>query len=233
VLFHAISSRGTNTGQDFLLIARNASDGSKLWTRRYDGPGHGEDHVSNVAVSPDGSRVYETGFSTGRDGTYDWATLAYNAATGRRLWLRRLSGTKRGVDLPSELVVDPQGGRVFVAGSTVNAGTHGDATTVAYDADIGKRLWTQRFDGSAHRGDGALDIVASRDGSRVFVAGGGIRTRSGPDAKTIAYDAATGGLRGVGSTTDRPQRAGALAATTLERSASRPTGKRCTSPGRP
>jgi hypothetical protein len=194
VLFHAVTSRGTGLGQDFLLIARDAEDGSKLWSRRYDGPAHAEDHLSDVAVSPDGSRVYVTGWSTGPDGTYDWATLAYDAETGHRSWLRVMRGSTRGHDLPSALIVSPHGARVFVAGSTINAGTKADATTVAYDADSGSRLWTQRIDGSAHHGDAAYDLVASLNGAHVYVAGRSARQGSGSDAMTMAFDAVTGAV---------------------------------------
>ena len=51
---------------DYALIAYDAATGSRLWTRRYDGPGHSTDYLYGVALSPDGSRVFVTGHSSRR-----------------------------------------------------------------------------------------------------------------------------------------------------------------------
>jgi DNA-binding beta-propeller fold protein YncE len=41
------------------------------------------DYAAAVAVSPDGNTVYVTGRSPGTDSGFDYATVAYDAATGR------------------------------------------------------------------------------------------------------------------------------------------------------
>lgn len=43
---------------------------------RYDGPGQWEDHVRDLAVGPDGSRLFVTGRSSGQS-FFDNATVAY------------------------------------------------------------------------------------------------------------------------------------------------------------
>jgi hypothetical protein len=50
------------------------------------------DQTTAVAPSPDGATVFVTGFSTGSGGFFDFATLAYDAATGHRRWLARYNG---------------------------------------------------------------------------------------------------------------------------------------------
>ena len=65
-----------------------AVPGAKLWARRFSGPGKGSDVANSVAVSPGGGRVFVTGLSTGTSES-DYLTVAYNAATGARLWTAR------------------------------------------------------------------------------------------------------------------------------------------------
>ena len=48
-----------------------------------------------MAVSPGGSRVFVTGASGG-----DSETVAYSAATGRRLWVSRYNGPGTGLPPP-------------------------------------------------------------------------------------------------------------------------------------
>ncbi len=62
--------------------------GAKLWARRFSGPGKGSDVANSVAVSPGGGTVFVTGGSTGA-ASESYLTLAYNAATGARLWTAR------------------------------------------------------------------------------------------------------------------------------------------------
>ena len=57
-------SLGSGTGYDFATIAYKAITGAQLWLRRYNSPGNGDDLAESLAVSPDGSTVYVTGWST-------------------------------------------------------------------------------------------------------------------------------------------------------------------------
>jgi hypothetical protein len=73
-------------------VAATTPAGSRLWLRRYDGPGVGDDfqldRAYSVAASPDGTKVFVTGESGGSTGS-DYATLAYDASSGARLWTKR------------------------------------------------------------------------------------------------------------------------------------------------
>lgn len=55
--------------------------GTQLWAARYTPPGPDDPgHAAHaIAVSPDGSRVFVTGASTGYGGVVSYATLAYQA----------------------------------------------------------------------------------------------------------------------------------------------------------
>jgi len=60
----------------------HASSGARVWAALYDGPAHGRDTGSWVAVTPDGSAVIVTGTSLGVGTADDFATVAYATAWG-------------------------------------------------------------------------------------------------------------------------------------------------------
>jgi DNA-binding beta-propeller fold protein YncE len=127
-------SSGRRTGADFATVAYRAATGAPLWTRRYNGPGNGFDRAFALAVSPDGRTVYVTGNSAGKGTGRDVTTIAYRAATGARLWLKRYAGPGRGFDGARSVAVSPGGGRVFVTGTSAGPGPSGsqDFATIAY-----------------------------------------------------------------------------------------------------
>jgi hypothetical protein len=68
----------------------SAAPGAQLWAARYNGPGNYYDQATALGVSRDGSEVFVTGVVTEGDAsTYDYATVAYDAATGDELWAKR------------------------------------------------------------------------------------------------------------------------------------------------
>ena len=182
---------GAATGDDYATVAYSAATGARLWVQRYNGPGNGNDAASAVAVSPGGSRVFVTGAGQGTRSGPDYATVAYSAATGARLWAARYNGPANGNDAAHSVAVSPDGSRVFVTGESRGATTTG-YLTVAYSAATGARLWVQRYNGPGHGDDAASAVAVSPGGSRVFVTGASQGTRSGPDYATVAYSAATG-----------------------------------------
>jgi len=186
---------GWGTGPDYATVAYNAATGRQLWARHYHGPGIGTgndaDSASAMAVSPGGAMVFVTGTSTGRrTGQSDYATVAYTAATGRRLWVRRYNGPANGLDGATAVAVSPAGATVFVTG-TSDGRTPGQYATIAYGAATGRQLWVSRYNGPGNGFDGASAAAVSPGGATVFVTGysGG---RSTNDYATVAYRAGTG-----------------------------------------
>ncbi|MPZ25888.1 MAG: S8 family serine peptidase [Micromonosporaceae bacterium] len=172
-----------------------ALDPIQQWEARYDGPGAAADEAEAIAVSPDGGRVFATGASTGASTGEDYATVAYDPATGQQLWAARYDGGGGGDDQATSVVVS--GDRVIVTGRSDGAGPTFDYATVAYDAATGVELWVARHDGPAsdpRPAFAALNVppkVAVED-DRVFVTGFDYTELTGEDFGTVAYDAATG-----------------------------------------
>jgi outer membrane protein assembly factor BamB len=184
-------SVNSNGDADYATIAHDASTGAKLWVQRYNGPGNFGDAATSLGVSPDGSRVFVTGSSTGVAGNPDYATIAYDASTGATLWVERHNGPGNGADLPASLGVSPDGSRVFVTGSSTGVAGNPDYATIAYDASTGAQLWVQRYTAPTNGHEFASSLGVSPDGTKVFVTGGSQQPVSFHFA-TIAYDASTG-----------------------------------------
>jgi WD40 repeat protein len=71
-------SRGAASGDDYATIAYDATSGTPLWTRRFDGTASREDRPSGIAASGDGASVYVAGRSRSVE-SYDITTLRYAA----------------------------------------------------------------------------------------------------------------------------------------------------------
>jgi WD40 repeat protein len=191
-------SEGGTSGYDYATIAYDAATGGVMWARRYNGPGSGSDSAHSVTVSPDGSTVFVTGGSLGAVSHYDYATIAYDAATGGVRWLRRYDGLQHGDDLAQSAATSPDGSTLFVHGESGGMGTfNSDFATIAYDAATGAVRWFRRYDGPGHRSELAESVAVSSDGSTVVVTGSSPSETPYFDYATIAYDAASGAVRWV------------------------------------
>ncbi len=160
-------------------LAYSTATGARLWADHYfPGP---RSHVqfTQLAVSPDGSRVFTVASDfelTGSSGR-TFLIVAYNAATGAQLWADKT--TIKG--FLTSVAASPDGKSVYVTG----VGGSGVAT-VAYNAATGAQLWAQ--DSGVANGQA---VAASPDGSAVYVTG--TSTKGTPT--TVAYSAATGAVR--------------------------------------
>ena len=163
--------------------------GAQLWTKYYNGPGNGFDGARSLAASPDGTKVYVTGTSTGANG-FDYATVAYSATDGTQLWVKRYNGPANSSDDARSIAVSPDGTKVYVTGGST--GVNGsDYATVAYNATDGTQLWVKRYNGPANGSDGANSVGVSPDGTKVYVTGASTGVNDS-DYATVAYNATDG-----------------------------------------
>ncbi len=182
-------SVSNSTSEDYATVAYDSS-GTQLWAKRYDGPGHLIDEANAIAVSPDGARVFIAGASFGAGTGEDYATIAYDAATGARLWVRRFDDTAHGFDVAHDVAVSPGGKLVYVTGGS--QGHLFDYFTIAYDAATGAKRWAKRFNGPANEEDTAYALGVA--GGRVYVTGDSEDSNSQPHVTTVAYGATTGSI---------------------------------------
>jgi TolB-like protein len=186
------SSAGS-TSDDYVTLAYEASTGAPLWSKRYNGPAGGDDLANSLGVSADGTKVFVTGWSfTSTTNASDYATVAYDASTGAKLWVGRYNGPGNGYDHALALGVSPDGAAVFVTGSSPGSTGNQDYATAAFDASTGAPLWVARYDDPGHGDDIGHDVAVSPDSSALYVTGASHGMSGGKDYATIAYDAVTG-----------------------------------------
>ena len=184
-----VTGQAGGSDYDWETVAYDAATGTQLWAKRYDGPAHSPEGANALGVSPDGSKLFVTGPSAGSGSDFDYATVAYDAATGTQLWVTRYNGPANFEDSAKALGVSPDGSSLFVTGSSFGSGSRSDYATVAYDAATGTQLWVRRFNGATNGDDQATAVGVSPDGSKLFVTGASAGSGGAKDYATVAYDA--------------------------------------------
>jgi outer membrane protein assembly factor BamB len=192
-----VTSSGTNR---IATLAYNAATGAPLWTRLVNGSVSAPEGIGigrNVAVSPDSSAVFVTGYVAGPTGDSSFATIAYRAGTGTRLWERFYHGPA-GASAANAIAVSPDGQAVYVTGRSGNFTANlVDYVTVGYAAVSGARLWARSYQPPAGRPTGlnlgARAVGVSPGDGLVFITGGTPgAAQNSLNFTTIAYRAGTG-----------------------------------------
>jgi PQQ-like domain len=134
--------QGNGHPYDYATVAYDAATGKQLWASRYDGHGSmdNDDFARAIAVSHDGGTVYVTGQGSGKTSVWDYTTVAYDAATGKQMWVTSYNGSDNNADAANALAVSPDDRRVFVTGVVRTRKTGTDYGTIAYDARTGAAL---------------------------------------------------------------------------------------------
>src|SRR5439155_11874518 len=129
---------GATSSFDYGIVAYRAATGVQVWGRRLNDPTNGADWATAIAVSPDGSRVYLTGFTQQGD-----TTVAYAAATGGQLWVRTYADCDGS---PAAMRLAPDGTKLFITGYCYGPSGN-DYVTLAYDTETAARLWVSTYNG--------------------------------------------------------------------------------------
>ena len=158
-------SGGTGTWDDYATIKYD-STGNQLWLARYDGPAHGMDRATAIALGPN-ENVHVTGASPFTNTSSDYATVQYDS-NGNQIWVARYSGPANGYDGATSIAVDGVG-RVNVTGRSVGIGTGYDYATIQYSPQ-GATNWVDRYDGPSHGDDLGVAVAVDLSGN-VYVTG--------------------------------------------------------------
>ncbi|MBO9201624.1 MULTISPECIES: SBBP repeat-containing protein [Niastella] len=172
------------SGDDYATVKYDAA-GNSQWGKRYNGPADTADASTAIAVDVNGN-VYVTGQSIGTNGSYDFATIKYDAA-GNTKWVKRYDGPGHGFDGATKIAVDAAG-NVYVTGISIGSGTLEDYVTIKYDPN-GNLLWVARYNGPDNTNDEAHALAIDASGN-VYVTGGSFGSGTLSDYATIKYNAA-------------------------------------------
>lgn len=166
-------------------FAFDAATGERLWLAHHGrtaGAGAAASSKArgvDIVASPDGARVFVTGFIAEREPFVEWVTIAYDGATGEELWTRsQASGTDDAAE-PKEMVLHPDGRLLYVTGWGKQPRLRGgsfDFVTVAYDTSTGAVVWSDGFHSPFDRvafdsDDLGWSVDMSPDGRLLYVAG--------------------------------------------------------------
>jgi ankyrin repeat protein len=188
---HVLSNTfGPNTAGDFLTVKYDRR-GRELWSRRFDGPIHGHDTRSAIAVDTAGN-VYVTGYVQLREkadtddiNAFGYATIKYDK-DGKQAWAAYYREAANVLHGPQAIAVDGNGNAYIVGTSELGVSESelisGFAkpqqfVTIKYDSG-GQKDWVARHPEGGKSMSHPSDVTADRRGN-VYVTS---------NCTTIKYD---------------------------------------------
>lgn len=207
-VYVAGDSMGDGTFSDIATVSYDAFTGEQRWVARFEGAM--SDTAVALGLSPDGARVYVTGYTDlpEEQGEIAAITIAYDAYTGDELWRRVHRGPAAFWDIPRAMTVAKHGDadRVLVAmRSNVqgNGNNQVDAALIAYDGETGSDAWSAYYDyyGTGTSREEPWAVTTTADGARAYV------VAEGPFGyNTLAYSATDGSFlwRAIYNGSSRP-----------------------------
>jgi uncharacterized delta-60 repeat protein len=150
-----------------MVTVKYSPTGAMLWSKKYDGPGHGYDKGIQVTLDDTGN-VFVVGMSEGAGTMMDFVTIKYSP-TGELKWVARFDGPLHMADEPSCITLDAAG-NVYIGGTgAVLPGESFDFITVKY-SPTGGLAWVKTFDRPIPGGAEHITDIEAHGGA-VYVTG--------------------------------------------------------------
>ena len=169
---------------DLLVRAYDRSTGALEWKRRV-GPAFApgaQQRGTAAAMSPDGQVVVVAGFAETPATGNDILVLAYDVASGGRLWNTTYAGRSTANDSPvGGLAFSSNGDSIFVAGRSAS-----NYTTLSLGLD-GAIQWHRTYRGPVVGSADEPHSLAARPGGGVVVTGQVAINRNEANIATVAY----------------------------------------------
>ncbi len=195
VIGHGIN---TNNDEDMFII-KYRPDGTTAWPPIvYDGPAHGNDYPSAVAIDQTGD-IFITGSTENAAGDFDIYTAKYSGASGALIWAQTYAGAGNGDDHGLSLAIDTSGD-IYITGSSVNLDGNEEWITINYDgadSSPNRELWRKNYNGPAapvNGNDKGIAIGIDPMDGAIIVAGTSYRTLTDSDFHLIRYSPADGSI---------------------------------------
>ncbi len=164
-----------------IATVRYSVDGDTVWTRTFDGPVHGDDQGTAIAVDVHGNS-YIAGKATLNPPGTDIVLLKYGPG-GEPLWQRALRSEGPGSNLAQAVLLDSTG-RCYLLGALYNRGSSFDYATACFSAE-GEQVWLRTHDGAS-----SVDIPQAAcfdSAGNIVVTGQSTGRGSSFDILTVCY----------------------------------------------
>ncbi|MBS4016072.1 MAG: SBBP repeat-containing protein [Candidatus Latescibacteria bacterium] len=160
----------TGTLYDYVTFKYDASTGSEVWVRRYNGPGDGYDVARDITVDASGN-VYVTGSSLGDVNTASDITTIKYTSTGDTAWIKRYSNPDTAAADGGYWIALDGSGYVYVYGTSYGTGGTGqNLCLVKYNASNGDEIWVKTYHGPAIAGNGlSYEACPTENGQNAMV----------------------------------------------------------------
>ncbi len=181
------SSETSSSGTDIVTV-KYSSNGTQLWSKRYDGPSHKNDAGFGI-VKDAANNIYVGGYAEFNNQQTDYVLIKYTPE-GTEQWVKNYNGTASGDDKAWGIVVD-NSDNIYITGSSYSGNAKMDIVTRKYSS-AGNVLWTSRFNGTENRDDNAFGMVVDNITGSLYVIGTTYVPGHGKDIVTIKYNYTSG-----------------------------------------
>lgn len=171
------------TGADYATVSF-APDGTQRWVVREDGPGHGFDKATSVAVASNGDVVVH-GFVTGPT-DFDFLTVRYGGADGHTIWRTEYDSSSHQPDVATAAGLSPDGA-VYVTGYS-GVPPFQSFLTLRLSGVDGSVEWTRSYSGPAGF-QSIANALATEASGAVYVGGFSYGSGTAADYATLKYTA--------------------------------------------